>query len=372
MKIGLVCPYNIYNGGGVQEVVMALRKGIVARGHEAYIITPQPRKHKGPAPEGVIFVGGSFDFRAPRTSGNVSASVDRSAMAAMLSREDFDILHFHEPWNPMLSLQIMSKSKAIHIATFHAAMHEKPASRTMEKVIIPYTKSILGYVDIMTAVSKTATNYVGTLTKRQIHIIPNGINLAKYTPRPETRGTDIKTVLYVGRLEKRKGVRYLIEAFALLKKLHPEFRLVIAGDGPDREKLQNLVKDRKIQHVSFLGFIDDETKIDWLKKADVFCSPAIHGESFGIVLLEAMASGCVVVAGNNTGYEGVLSGRGQISLVNPHDSVEFARRLAVMAQDEGLRRVWREWAYEEVKKYEQNYVVDQYMKIYNVAYKKKR
>jgi phosphatidyl-myo-inositol alpha-mannosyltransferase len=372
MKIGLVCPYNIYRGGGVQEVVIALQKGIVDRGHEAYIITPQPRRHKAEAPEGVIFLGGSLPFRALKTQGDVSASVDRSALSSMLRQEDFDILHFHEPWNPMLSLQIMQRSDAVHVATFHAAMNERRASRTVEKVITPYTKSILKYIDVMTAVSGTATSYVGTLTDRKLHIIGNGIDLNKYTPGPEPRGDKTsKTIFYIGRLEKRKGVKYLLEAFAILKKLHPEFKLVIAGDGPERNKLQNFVKDEKIPHVSFLGYLDEQTKLDWLKKADIFCSPAVYGESFGIVLLEAMASGCVVVAGNNPGYESVMQGRGQISLVNPQDAVEFARRLAVMAHDEALRRVWLDWAYEEVKKYDYEYITDQYVKLYKIACSKK-
>lgn len=368
MKIGLVCPYHMFRGGGVQEVVMALRDGIEARGHEAYIITPQPRDSKLTAPKGILFVGGSVPFRAAKTQGDISASVDTSSLSALLRREDFDIIHFHEPWNPMLSRQIMTRSNAIHIATFHAAMGERRTSRTVERVITPYTSSIIKYIDVMTAVSNTATNYVRTLTDRKVHIIGNGIDLTKYTrPKKPKVPTHQKSIFYVGRLEKRKGLLYLLQAFALLKQLHPEFILNIAGDGPERNKLESYVKDNKIAGVTFLGFVDEKTKRLLLHESDLFCSPALYGESFGIVLLEAMASGCVIVAGNNTGYEGVLRGRGQLSLVNPKDTVEFARRLALLGTDEELRSSWRKWAYAEADRYNYEKIIDQYVSLYKAA-----
>lgn len=372
MKIGLVCPYNMFRGGGVQECVIALREGIIARGHEAYIITPQPRDFKGEAPEGFLFVGGSVPFRAARTKGDISASVDTAGLESLLRAEDFDILHFHEPWNPMLSRQILLRSDAIHVATFHAAMSERRTSRTVERVIIPYTKSILKYLDIMTAVSPTATNYARTLTHRKLMIIPNGIDLTKYVFNEKAPSKKRKTVLYIGRLEKRKGVKYLLKAFAIVRKNDPSFELVIAGDGPDRDKLEDTVAVEGIKGVKFLGYVDEPTKLRLLQEATIFCSPALYGESFGIVLLEAMASGCVTVAGNNSGYASVMKDRGQLSLVNPLDSVEFARRLTLLGTDDVLREAWRDWAREAVKQYDYDIVVDQYVKLYEAACAKKK
>lgn len=364
----------MFLGGGVQEVVLALRDGIQARGHSAYIITPQPRNHEGPAPEGIIMVGGGASVKTFHTSGQISASVDIIRMEKMLKEYQFDIIHFHEPWVPVLSRQILSRSSAINIATFHAALPDHVMTRTIEKVITPYTKSILKYLDVLTAVSPAATAYVKTLTDRNLNIIANGIDLTKYTdadkqPRP-TKTT--KSILYIGRLEKRKGLKYLLEAFAILKEVHPEFELIIAGDGPDRSKLEYFVKDNQIEGIKFLGYIDEQNKLKLLHEADLFCSPALYGESFGIVLLEAMASGCVTVAGNNSGYEAVLRGRGQISIVNPKDTVEFARRLALLSNDQGLRKLWKEWARDEVSRYNYDRIIDQYMTLYKAAYEKKR
>ncbi len=351
---------------------MALRDGFQTRGHEAYIITPKPRDFKGVSPEHFIFVGQSMPIRAARTKGDISASVDLDKLETILRTEDFDILHFHEPWNPMLSRQILMRSDCLHIGTFHAAMSERRTSRTVERVITPYTKSILKYLDVMTAVSPTATNYVKTLTKRSQLIIPNGIDLSKYqeSPRKDPK-RKTRSILYIGRLEKRKGVIYLLRAFAEARIKDPNLQLIIAGDGPERNKLESLVDQEDISGVQFLGYISEEQKLRLLNDADVFCSPALYGESFGIVLLEAMATGCVTIAGNNSGYENVMSGLGQISLLNPMDSKEFARRIGLLANDENLRELWRDWAREAVRQFDYDIVIDQYLTLYETAYAKR-
>jgi phosphatidyl-myo-inositol alpha-mannosyltransferase len=373
MKIGLVCPYNMFKGGGVQEVVLALREGLQERGHKAYIITPQPRDYTGPKVPGIIMIGGGTHVKAFHTSSQVSASVDNDALEEMLEMEKFDILHFHEPWTPLLSRQIMTRSDAINIGTFHAALPDRLMAKTIEKVITPYTSSILKYLDVMTAVSSAAASYVKTLTDRRIYIIPNGIDLQKYKYEEKAyrKAKKTKTIFYVGRIERRKGLKYLVDAFAVLHKVHPSYRLLIAGDGPDREKLEAYIKDKKIKGIKFLGFIDEVEKLKLFETSDIFCSPAVYGESFGIVLLEGMASGCVTVAGNNSGYESVLRGSGQISIVNPRDTKEFARRLLLLASDEGLRKHWRSWARQEVLQYDYDKVIDQYEAFYKAAYSKR-
>jgi len=371
MKIGLVCPYNMFVGGGVQECVLALRDGLIERGHEAKIITPQPNGTDQAFDHDTIFLGTARPLTAYHTRGQVAISIRTEKLESILEYEKFDILHFHEPWVPILSRQIMTRSDAIHFATFHAAMSERRTSRTVERVITPYTKSIFKYIDVMTAVSDTATNYVRTLTERKIEIIPNGIDLKKYKTIADVSQKKQKTILYIGRLEKRKGIKYLLNAFEEISDYNEDYQLLIAGDGPDREKLEMQIEKEEIKNVKFLGYISDKQKQDLLHEADIFCSPALYGESFGIVLLEAMASGCVVVAGNNSGYESVMQGFGQVSLINPKDTKEFARRIKMLATDEVLRGEWKKWAQREVKGYDYKYVVDKYLAEYQMAYDKK-
>jgi phosphatidylinositol alpha-mannosyltransferase len=375
MKIGLVCPYDIYAGGGVQEYVIALRDEFENLGCEAKIITPQPRRSKNRTPQPLkdtIMIGGARPFRGIETTVQVSASVDTDKLTEMLRREDFDILHFHEPWIPILSRQILSRSHTINIGTFHASLPERRLSKTLERVVTPYTRSILKNLDAFTAVSDPATGYLRSLSPdRQIHIIPNGINLKKYNNDAPEHQNSTKTIFYIGRLEKRKGVRYLIEAFNLLTQKDPNFQLIIAGEGPEKTKLKELVDFYGLKNVRFLGYVNEEYKKQLFRESDVFCSPALHGESFGIVLLEAMASGCAVVAGNNSGYESVMRGTGAISLVNPKDRIEFARRLHLMAKDKPLRKTWQKWGEHEVKQYSYERVAGQYLKLFRAALKKK-
>ncbi len=141
--------------------------------------------------------------------------------------------------------------------------------------------------------------------------------------------------------------------------------MVIAGEGPDRKKLESLVKERGLKNVKFTGFIDEPAKLKLFSTADLFCSPALYGESFGIVLLEAMASGVVIVAGNNDGYVSVMQDRGTMSIVNPKDTEEFSRRLNLLIYDEDLRQLWKKWAAKYIRQYDYKKVVDAYEKLYH-------
>jgi phosphatidyl-myo-inositol alpha-mannosyltransferase len=363
MKIGLVCPYNIYKGGGVQEGVLAIQRELIKRGHEAKIITPTPRKVDTDTNPNIIFIGAARDIRSPfATTAQVSVSVNTDDIEHALSKEKFDVLHFHEPWVPIMSRQILARSTSINVATFHAHLPDTMVSKTVEAVITPYTKPLLKHLHGLTAVSDAAAEYVKTLTDQNIEIIPNGINLKKYQVARNPNSE--KMILYIGRLEKRKGVKYLLKAFEQLAEDDSNVRLVIAGDGPDKQKLQELVHENHIDRVDFLGYISEEDKLSLLSEADVLCSPALYGESFGIVLLEAMAAGVPVVAGDNPGYRTVMKERGKLSLLNPKDTDEFTRRLSIFLSDSDIKRLWCEWASNYVEQFDYPNVIDMYEAFY--------
>lgn len=369
MKIGLVCPYNIFRGGGVQECVRALQSGLVAKGHEVVILTPQPRDSSKKLP-GVIFLGTAAQIRSPfHTTAQVSVSVKTDALETLLEKEHFDILHFHEPWVPILSRQILARSTATKIATFHAKLPDTVMSKTIEKVITPYTKSVLRDLDYLTAVSDAAAYYVRSLTEDEITIIPNGVQVDKFAVSGKNTRKP-QSILYVGRLEKRKGVKYLLKAFQLLQTEMPDAQLILAGDGPDANKLKQFVETKQIKNVRFLGYISETKKLSLMSEASLFCSPALYGESFGIVLLEAMAAGLPIVAGDNPGYRAVLQGTGQISLVNPKDIKSFARSLGLLLSDSELRNNWQTWAQAYVQQFDYKNIVDQYEKLYKNALQK--
>ncbi len=370
MKIGLVCPYNVAKGGGVQEIVFAMQTELARRGHDVYVITPQPRDHEAEPNKKVLFIGSATDFNSPlHTTIQVSAGVNER-IDEVLAEHQFDILHFHEPWVPMISAQILSRSKCVNVATFHAKLPETLMTRTMIKVVTPYTKSVLKYIDAFTAVSDAAAEYVCSLTDQPVALIPNGIDVSRYkTPARRSDNKKNKTILYIGRLEQRKGVKHLLHAFKYLAEVNPDVSLVVAGDGPDRSKLEALAADLGLKNVSFVGYISEKEKIHYLRTSDMYCSPALYGESFGIVLLEAMATGTVIVAGDNPGYASVMNGLGAISLVNPKHHAEFARRLNLLLQENDLRKLWRDWAAEQVPQYSYATIVNHYEEVYKTALK---
>ncbi|HEX7368453.1 MAG TPA: glycosyltransferase, partial [Candidatus Saccharimonadales bacterium] len=180
---------------------------------------------------------------------------------------------------------------------------------------------------------------------------------------------DTLMILFVGRLEGRKGVKYLLRAFSLLSEHDgggggKAVRLVIAGDGPDREKLQALAATLRLKNVSFLGRVSDADKMALLHRADLFCSPAPYGESFGLVLLEAMACNIVTVAGDNSGYVSVMKELGALSLVNPRETADFARRLGLLLHEKALRSVWQKWAANYIKQFDYPAIIQQYEDLY--------
>lgn len=373
MKIGLVCPYNIERNGGVLEVILSLKTGLEKRGHKVKIITPYPRNHDIEPNKDVIFAGTSTDFRTlsfSTTTSQVSSTADTEEIDAMLAAEKFDILHFHEPWMPLLSRQLLQRSKSVNIGTFHAKVSEAMISRTIIKVVTPYLKSVQKYLHELTAVSDSAAEYVTGMTDQPVTIIPNGIDLAKYRKVPKSKGDGTKTILFVGRLERRKGVQYLLRAYGQLAQEVSDVRLIIAGDGPEREKLELIVDDLKLPNVSFLGYVSEDLKLELLGEADLFCSPAVFGESFGIVLLESMATDTVCVAGNNSGYADLMEDLGAVSIVNPHDTEEFARRLKLLLTEESLRQLWRKWAKDYVEGFDYPGIVERYEEFYKEALKR--
>ncbi|HXE09868.1 MAG TPA: glycosyltransferase family 4 protein, partial [Verrucomicrobiae bacterium] len=287
--------------------------------------------------------------------------------------EQFDILHFHEPWIPFLSRQLLQRSTSVNIATFHSKVPESLVSRSILKVVTPYLRSVMKYLHVYTAVSESGAEYVAGMMDEPITIIPNGIDLKKYhnpaSPKKTKSSEEDATILFIGRLEGRKGVKHLLNAFQLYAQDHPHSKLIIVGDGPEREKLELLAEDLKIPHVSFLGHVSEDLKLQLLAEADLFCSPALFGESFGIVLLEAMATGTVSVAGNNSGYVDLMQGLGALSLINPEDTEEFARRIDLMLHETDLRSLWQKWAASYVKQFSNDLIVKQYEELYKEVLK---
>jgi phosphatidylinositol alpha-mannosyltransferase len=365
MKIAIFTPYNIFKHGGVQEHVVYQARLLRDRGYDVTILTPRPRQMKNEdAPDGVVFLGSSARIKAPHaTSADVSMTIDNDAIDAELDK-NYDVIHVHEPLVPIAARQILSRAegRAFRIGTFHAALPGNTLGRSLVSTFKTYARIVMPMVDAITAVSPAAIGYIEEYAQQKINYIPNGINADFYKPKDIER--DRNMVLFIGRLEKRKGAKQAIKAFAVLKELKPEATLKICGDGPLRASLEEYVRDNDIQDVEFLGFIDDDTKMELLNVCGVYTSPALYGESFGIVLAEALAMEAPIVCHPNDGYSWVMQGTGRLSLVNCKDAEAYAHRLQLLLEDSELRSVWQKWAKKYVKQFDYERVVDQYEKLY--------
>lgn len=373
MKIGLVCPYDMNRGGGVQIMLKDLQQELRARDHDVWIITPRLRGYAKDPDAHTIFVGTSRPFRSPTSTVLELSSGDATEIAAMLEREQFDVLNFHEPLVPMIGYQVLRRSTSVNVGTFHATIPDNIAGLTTRQIARPFALQMLKHFDAFTAVSSSAASYITSLTSDEIAIIPTPLNVASFTtPASFDDERPRKTILYVGRLEGRKGLKYLLRAFHLLQANHADVRLRICGEGPDREKLEAMVSDLDLKHVSFMGYITEAEKRRYLRESDLFCAPAVFGESLGIVLLEAMASGLVIVAGDNAGYATVMTDLGGLSLVDPKHTIEFARRLDLLLYQPALRHVWRKWAKSQMPMYAVERVASEYLTVYKRAVAAKR
>jgi len=371
MRIALVCPYHLARPGGVLDHVRELRTELVKRGHYVKIITPLPKDYEGVVPDEFIALGTSRNTTAfAGTAWQWSFSVDNDEIDEVFKREKFDVLHFHEPWLPVWSRLLLMRAKAPTVGTMHGRFYDTMTAKTVMPFVNTYIKPIIKYLGVLTAVSPASIEGFNVISKRNVTIIPNGIDIDKFKPKPVQVKPEngLRTVLYIGRLEDRKGVKYLIRAFGLLAKRRDDIQLLIAGAGGDEKKLKQLVADESIPRVKFDSrYISEQEKIDYLHQAKVFCSASPYGEAFGIVLLEAMAAECPIVAGDNAGYSSTLSGAGALSLVNPKDTVDFARRLEIFIFEDEVRNLWKQWAKVHIRQFTFPKIADQYEKVYKEA-----
>jgi phosphatidyl-myo-inositol alpha-mannosyltransferase len=335
MKIGLVTPYVYPIPGGVNEHVRFLYENLRLRGHDVRIITSSHGLQRSSEGD-VIRIGKGFSVPTNGSVGTITISPRYvSQVKRVLERERFDLLHFHEPFVPFLSLVVLRQSTSVNIATFHAYAGFSPAMELGSKTLQGYAARLHGRI----AVSAAARHFVDRFFPGDYKVIPNGVNTGRFKRAvPIARWQDgTPNLLFVGRLEDRKGLPHLLKAFRLIRKSGLEARLLIVGSGPQEREARRYVMTRGLQNVEFLGRVSDAEKAQLFKTADVFVSPATGRESFGIVLLEAMAAGCPIVCSDIHGYKGVVQRGRQAILVPPHDAKALAAGITELLTDPELR-----------------------------------
>jgi phosphatidylinositol alpha-mannosyltransferase len=333
----LVSPYDFPYPGGVTQHVLHLQREFQRLGHDVRIIAPSSDRQLERHMDNVYRVGRVTRVRANGSIARITLSFRLAHRARdILRNERFDIIHAHEPLMPALPPTILKYSDALNIGTFHA--HR--GSYYGYFYGRPLLRRISANLDGRIAVSRAAKKFVQQYFQARYTIIPNGVDWKRYRDaEPMAELQDGRpNIVFVGRPEKRKGLGYLIRAYPAIKNAFPNARVVVAGAGDwERDRYHAFTESHGLSDIVFLGQVADDAMPTLYKSADVFCSPAIGGESFGIVLLEAMAAGIPVVASDIEGYRDVISSGKQGLLVPPRNERALADAVCELLQNPSMR-----------------------------------
>jgi phosphatidylinositol alpha-mannosyltransferase len=355
VKLALVSPYDFAYPGGVTSHVAHLADQFRARGHEVHIIAPSsddaaeavrdPNVHR---------IGRVVSIPANGSVARITLSL-RSYLQAkrLLQAEAYDLIHLHEPMMPALPLTVLRHSQTVNIGTFHAFRNTPLTYFYGKPILRPFFRKLHGHI----AVSEAAREFVGEYFPADYRIIPNGIDYARFQrryPRLECLAQGRPTVLFVGRLEKRKGLRFLLRAWPEVLRRHPEARLVVVGRGRPLEGYRRFAARQgwSPEDVVFAGYVSDEDLPRYYQAADVFCAPNTGQESFGIVLLEAMAAAVPIVAADIPGYRDVVTHEREGLLVETKNAGALADAICRLLANPSLRASMRDAGQATARRYD--------------------
>jgi phosphatidyl-myo-inositol alpha-mannosyltransferase len=332
MRIALVCPYDWCVDGGVKSHISHLAEYFRAWGHEVTIFAPasEPDQVAGEC----VVMGKPRSMRVSGSVARITFAWKSPEVKEVLANGHFDVVHLHEPLMPLLPYHFLRYSTSATVGTFHAA---KEGGNRFYGYTTRITRRWFRKLDGKIAVSPAAVSLVSRYFAGYFNIIPNGIDYEHFRqerePLPEFKDGR-QNILFVGRPEKRKGLKYLLRAFIRIKQLEPNTRLIVVGAG-DFTRYQRIMAP--IGDVVFRSYVPYDELPRYHRSADVFCAPNTGNESQGYVLLEAMAAGVPVVASNIEGFAGVITDEVDGVLVKPKDSDALATAIVRLLRDPRLR-----------------------------------
>lgn len=357
MRIGIVCPYSLTVPGGVQAQVLGLARELRRRGHEARVLGPCD----GPPPEPFVTpLGDSLPLSA---NGSIAPlAPDPSAALRtlqVLADERFDVIHLHEPLAPGPTSTALMVHSAPTVGTFHAA-----GTSASYRILAPALSRLIRRIDHKVVVSKDALQLVRGYLGGDYEVLFNGVELDEIRsvepwPAAANGSPQQPTVFFCGRHEERKGLRVLVDAVV---QSGLDVDVWIGSDGPDTAELTAATAGDDRFH--WLGRVTDREKFARLRAADVFCAPSLRGESFGVVLIEAMAAGTTVVASSLDGYRNVATHDVDALLVEPGDPDALGDALRRVTSDDELARRLRATGEHRAQSFAMTALTDRYLEIY--------
>jgi phosphatidylinositol alpha-mannosyltransferase len=365
MRIGMVCPYSFDVPGGVQSHVLQLAEVMQGRGHVVSVLAPTSSDAHGSLPDYVVSGGKAVPIPY---NGSVArlrfGPATHRLVKRWLADGEFDVLHLHEPNAPSLSMLALNIAEGPIVATFHTSTTKSLTLSVFEPILRPMHEKIVGRI----AVSDLARRWQMEALGSDAVEIPNGVDVAAFASAPAMDGYPRpgKSVLFLGRYdESRKGMEVLLRALQRLVERFEDIELLIVGRGEEDELRRSAGK--LARHLRFLGQVDDAAKASALRSADVYCAPNTGGESFGIVLVEAMAAGTAVVASDLDAFRRVLMDGTAGRLVPVDDAEGLAEALIEVLENDTVRARYIEVASEAVRRYDWSVVAGQILRVYETV-----
>jgi len=350
--VAIVSPYALDVFGGVQEQALGMSREFESRGIETLVISPEGGELISETPARVVRFGGCVSVPANGSKAPITLS-PTAAKRARQAIEKFDpeVVHFHEPFAPLVGYgELFSSSHRVHVGTFH-----RSGGGPAYLLTRPLLRRVVRRLDALVAVSDRAADTLRSATGAESEVLFNGFEMNRFEPRPRT---DVPTVLFVGRFETRKGAHVAVEAVRGWRAAGgPNVQLIMAGQGPDAAKLQALAEGDPA--INFVGAVSDEEKRRLLGMSSVLLAASLFGESFGMTLLEGMASGTAVVASDIDGYREAAGGHA--TLFSPNNPTDMRRAIMIALEQsseerEAARRHAAAWSMERL--------ADSYLSIY--------
>lgn len=372
LKIAFVLDDSLDKSDGVQQYVLILGNWLSSRGHSVHYLVGETKRvdiknlHSLSKNINVRFNGNRMSVPLPSP---------HKRIRKLLMKERFDIIHVQAPFSPFMAGRIIKNLPVDTslIGTFHIVPYGK-LQIIGNKLLAAVSRQALKRIDLTLSVSIVAQKFAKEVYRLDSSVIPNAVDLQVINSKIIERKRDQFTIVFLGRHVKRKGCMYLLKAFNRLKHRgdFEKLRLIIAGKGPLTPQLQNYITEHKLnKNVELIGYIEEIHKPGLLASADLAVFPSISGESFGIVLIEAMASGAgVVIGGDNPGYRCVLA-KWEMCLFSPENVEELANRIILLIDDSILRKKLHQSQQKSVRQYDVNCVGQQIEDIYKSIIAKK-
>jgi phosphatidylinositol alpha-mannosyltransferase len=366
MRIGIVCPYSFDVPGGVQFHVRDLAEHFLAGGHHVSVLAPAD--DDTPVPDYVESVGRAVPVRYNGSVARLSfGPVTAARVGRWVERGDFDVVHLHEPVTPSISVLALWAADGPVVATFHTSNLRSRAMQAAYPLLRPSLEKINGRIAVSEDARRTVTTHLGG----DAVVIPNGVNVARFAdaaPQARWVGTPAApTLAFLGRIdEPRKGLPVLAEAMPAVLAQFPGTRLLVAGPG-DVDAARERLDPAVAAATEFLGMVSDDDKAALLRSVDLYVAPHTGGESFGIVLVEAMSAGAPVVASDLPAFVRVLDGGAAGATFTNEDATDLSGQVTRLLSDPAARERLREVGQRRAQVFDWSVVAEDVMAVYDTV-----